>query len=187
LEFVTALLGFGVTWEIYRQTLLPYDGVRRMARIVFFLIFTVVVVNALYEFSGSPLASLAPTTLELERTLRAIQALLLLVVVGLVVYYSIPLGRNVRSMLTGYGLMVGSGVITFTLASVFSHVDWTWVAVPLQLEYCVTLVIWCVGMWSYAPNPNLEMALERDYERISAHTAKAFGRLRDHLLESWWQ
>jgi hypothetical protein len=142
--------------------------------------------KALVELYDSPIQRLIPTTLELERNLRVLQALLLLTMFGLIVYYSIPLGRNLRSMLIGYGLLVGTGVVTLTLGSLFAQINqWKWWALPTQVEYCATLVVWCVGMWSYAPNPTPGIALELDYERISARTTRAFGRVRDHVAQSW--
>src|SRR5579871_2696676 len=183
LEVVTVLLGFGVTWEILRQTLLPYPGVRKMARTVLLVVFAAILLNALIQLSDSPIRNLVPTTRELDRNLRVVQALFLMTLAGLVVHYRIPLGRNLWSMLIGYGLLVGTGVITFTLSSRFDQVAWKWWAIPIQLEYCATLTIWCAGMWSYAPNPLPGSALELDYQRISAQTTRAVSRLREHLIE----
>ena len=187
LEFITALAGLGVTWEVYRQTLSRYPGVRRMARAVLTAVFVMLLGKAMVELASGPLRNLVPTTVELDRNLRVVQALLLLTVVGLIVHYAIPLGRNLWSMLIGYGLLIASSVITLTLTSLFAHLnEWQWWAVPPQLEYCATLMVWCVGLWSYAPSrsaPGIE--LERDYRRISAQTTRAFGRLRDHLLQPW--
>ena len=187
LEFITALAGLGVTWEVYRQTLSRYDGVRRMARAVLTAVFLMVLAKAMVELASAPLRNLVPTTVELDRNLRVVQALLLLTVLGLIVHYAIPLGRNLWSMLIGYGLLIGSSVITLTLTSVFAHLSaWKWWGVPPQLEYCATLMVWCAGLWSYAPSQSVPgVALERDYQRISAQTTRAFGRLRDHLLQPW--
>lgn len=185
LEFVTVLLGFGVTWEILRQTLLPYPGVRKMARAVLLLVFAAILLNALIELSDNPIRNLVPTTRELDRNLRVVQAVFLMALAGLVVHYRIPLGRNMWSMLIGYGLMVGTGVITFTLSARFDQVAWKWWALPIQLEYCASLAIWCAGMWSYAPVPSPGSALERDYQRISAQTVRAFSRLREHVIQPW--
>ena len=185
LEILTALFGFGVTWEIYKQTLLPYVGARRMARTVLSAVFMAVVLNAAVELSNNPVRNLGPTTLELERNLRVIQALFLMALVGLIVHYSIPLGRNLLWMLVGYGALVASGVITLTLSSQFAHINWSWWSLPIQIEYCATLTAWCVGLWSYAPNPAPGVALQQDYDRISAQTSRAFGRVRDHLLQPW--
>jgi hypothetical protein len=144
-------------------------------------VFTGVLLNAIMELSDSPLNKLMPTTRELDRNLRVIQAFFLIALLGLIFHYSIPLGRNLWSMLIGYGLLVGTGVITFTLSSQFPDLNWKWSAVPIQLEYCTTLVVWCVGLWSYQPNPTPGVNLERDYQRISAETSRVLRRLRDNL------
>ena len=46
LEVITSLTGFGVTWEIYKQALLLYEGVRRMARTVLSIVLGVMLLNA---------------------------------------------------------------------------------------------------------------------------------------------
>jgi hypothetical protein len=45
--------------------------------------------------------------------------------------------------------------------------------------------MWAVGMWSYSPNPAPDNSLECDYDRISEHTIRALGQLRNHLIHSW--
>ena len=76
LEFVTALVGFGVTWEIYRHILWPFGGVRRMARAVLASLFGAVVGRTAIELAGRKLRDVFPTSIVLEQNLRAVQALL---------------------------------------------------------------------------------------------------------------
>jgi len=187
LEVITSLTGFGVTWEIYKQALLLYEGVRRMARTVLSIVLGVMLLNAAVRLGDNPARNFGPTTRELTRNLRVAQALLLVIVFSLILCYAIPAGRNLRSMLAGYSLLVASGVITLALSSRFAGIDWKWWSVPIQVEYCATLAVWLVGMWSYAPNPGVAVKLERDYERIAAQTSRAFGRLRDHLIQPWFE
>jgi len=183
-EFATAVLGFGITWEVFSQMLRPYRGVQRMARFVLAILVSGIVFNAVIELSNTRFSALVPTTIELERNLRVVQALLVLVLLALVIYYELPVGRNLRWMLIGYGSYLGLQVILLTILSAFG--DW-----PLgrgvlpSVEYCATLIIWVIGMWSVAPNPASSCALEEDYDRISGQTIRAFGRLRQHLIQSW--
>ena len=184
-EFVTAAFGFCITWEIFTQMLGPYAGARRMARAILRVLFVGVLLKAGIALQAAPFRALIPTTVELERDLRAIQALLLVSMIALIVHYALPTGRNIRFMLLGYAIYLGSQVMRLSLPTGSGVLIREAVPVLSGLEYCATLAIWCVGMWSFAPNPVPDLALERDYERISGQTIRAFMRLREHLNQSW--
>ena len=80
-------------------------GTARLARNVLALVFAVAVGKALAASLRGPLWWPAPTTAELERNLRAVQAFAILGLVILLVAYSIPLGRNLRGIVLGYALV----------------------------------------------------------------------------------
>jgi len=184
-EALCVVLGFTVTWEIYAQILAPYRGVGKLARAVLGTVMALVTARAAVGLWGDPLRRLGPTTAELEGILRVVQALLLLAILGLIVQYTVPMGRNLRAMLMGYGFYIGCAVVTLNFhsrwgANMVSILDWA-----QRLGYAVTLAIWTVGMWSYSRNPAPDNSLECDYNRISEHTTRALGQLRNHLIHSW--
>jgi hypothetical protein len=185
-EFVSAVAGFGVTWEIYSHVLAPYRGVRRMARPVVAIALIAATGEALLGIGSDPARALMPVTHVLERNLRVVQALLLLAIVGLIVHYAIPMGRNVRCMLAGYGLYIGCTIIGFALRGQWGQVfEFMGRNQIQQLAWNITSTIWFVGMWSYSENPVPDMSMECDYDRISQNTVRAFGRLRSHVTQSW--
>jgi len=185
-QFIGVALGYGVIWEIYRQTLANYAGAARMARILLPTVFIAVVVKVLTGSLGGPVWSGSATAADLERNLRTAQAILLIIIVGLLGYYAIPVGRNLRAMILGYGFFISASVIRLTLRSYLGEkVQSSWQHAP-QIVYVVTLAIWCAGLWLYAPNPEPtdEPALERDYERLAAQTARLLAQLRAHLMRA---
>jgi len=184
-EFLSAIAGFGITWQIYGTILAPYRGACRMARAVLGVLCTLVLVNALMELTGNVVQNLGPTTNELERNLRFVQTLLLLAITGLAVHYRLPLGRNVRSMLAGYGFYIGCVVIALSLRSQWGENFERGKDLLQRSAYLTSLAVWCVGMWSYSRNPVPETLIEADYNRISEQTSRAFGRLREHVTQSW--
>ena len=184
-EFLLAIAGFGVTWQIYTTILAPYRGVRRMAHTVLGVLFAVVLAKALVELTTNPIHNLIPTTVELEWNLRFLQALLLLAIAALVVHYAVPIGRNTRAMLVGYGFYIGCMVISLSLRSQLGAAfDATRILLE-PLGYLTTLFVWCAGIWSYSRNPVPNILIETDYHRISEQTSRAFGRLRTHVTHSW--
>ncbi len=185
LEAASAILGFGVTWEIYRVVLAPYSGVRRMARLIPPLLFFFVLARGMAKLLGRSDGSFVPITLELEGNLRILQLLLLLMITGFVALYRTPMSRNTKALLLGYGLFIGSNVITLHLRAEWGLAFQHWWEMLQPLEYCVTLLVWCVGMWSYAPNPDAGAPLEAEYSRVAAQTSRDLERLRAHVNQSW--
>jgi hypothetical protein len=184
-EFVCAMLAFGVTWEIYARTLAPYPGVRRMARTLMTILLGIMGAKALVELWGNPLHNLGSTVLEFERDLRVIQMLLLLGLLGLVAHYALPMGKNVLSILVGYGFYLGLRVVLLTVLTRSGLVYDSAVSLMLQVGWNLAVVIWCVGMWSYSGVPAPEQQLECDYERASERAMRAMVQLRTHLIQSW--
>lgn len=185
MEIFGALFGFAVVWEVFAQLLRPFPGAHRMARSVVAALLVLVLGKGGVELMRTSFHTLMPTTVEIDRNLRVVQALLLLAILGLVVYYAIPMGRNVRAMLVGYGFYIGGSVIALTLLSSQGQALRAFLNALPGFCYCVTLGIWCIGMWSWYPNPASSARLDRDYERLSRHTLRAMDRLRSHLIQSW--
>ena len=184
-ELVCATLAFGVTWEIYARTLAPYRGIRRMARTLMSILLAVMGAKALVEICGYPLHNLGTTVLDFERDLRVVQMLLLLGLLGLVAHYSLPMSKNVLSLMVGYGLYLGARVILLTVLTRAGLVYTAAASLILQAGWNVTVVIWCVGMWSFSGCPAQNERVECDYARASERTIRAMGQLRSHLVHSW--
>src|SRR5260370_14763009 len=88
-----------------------------MARIFLLGMLTVVILNVLANALANPVWSPATTLAELERDLRAIQALLLFVIVALLAYYRVPVGRNLKGISFGYGFDLCTSVMSFAFLS----------------------------------------------------------------------
>jgi len=185
-QFLSVALGYCVIWEIYRQALVDYPGAARMARCLLSVIFIAVVAKVFVNTRSGAVWSLAETTAVLERNLRTVQAVLLIAIVALLFYYGIPIGRNLRGMILGYGLFIGVSVISLSVQSYFWEKLRLWWEYPQAIAYFITLLIWCATLWSYQPNPEpkTEVQLERDYELLSTQTAKAIARARRYLVRT---
>jgi hypothetical protein len=159
-------LGYGVIWEIYTQVLADYPGVARLARSVLLtilvMLFSRVLAQALIGQVGSP-AAVAGI---LERDLRTVQGLLLLTLVVLAAYYAIPVGRNLKGMIVGYGLFVSVSIASLALGAALGRIFESWWQHLQPASYDGALLIWCVALWSYQPNPRpeVERRIEHDYD-----------------------
>lgn len=185
-QFVSLAIGYCVIWEIYRQALADYPGVARLGYILLAGLFLLVVAQGLSETFGSAAMPTVELPALLERSLRTIQALLLVAIVALLVYYQIPLGRNLRGLIIGYGLFVGASVVSLTLRAYGGYEFNFWNQYVQPLAYFFTLVIWTATLWSYQPNPRPQrvITLERDYELLEAQVENAIARTRASLLKA---
>ena len=146
-------------------------------------VFVIVLAQSLIMLGEGQAEELTKSAVRLERNLHSIQAILIMVLVMLVWYYSIPLGRNVRGLLLGYGLFVATRLITLALQSFIGPTFYAWWYYLEQICVLGTLLVWSYAFRSYQPNPVPEhaIALERDYEMASKWTAQALLRARGYL------
>ena len=185
-EFLSLALGYTVIWEISRQALADYPGVGRMARTVLLFFFVMVLARALTGPLGDQASYSTKLLALLERDLRAVQALLLAGIVGLLAYYRIPVGLNLKGMTLGYGVFVGASVINLTLGSYLGDQFQPWWQYLQPTAYFLGLLIWTTSLWAYHPNPRpaFEVELEGDYELLRAHVGKAVTGARGYLLRA---
>lgn len=183
LEYVSVAIGYCVIWEIYRQVFKPYPGASRMTRnlllaILFFVIGKVIVNDIHGGVVWDPLHQ-AP---ELERDLRIVQASLLVAIVALIAYYSIPIGKNLKGMIVGYGLFIGLMIGVLGLRSqlglwfqpIWKHLGWA--------SYLAAEVTWCATLWSYHPNPKpANDQPEYDFEYLASHTSRMMAQVRSGI------
>ncbi len=180
----SVLVGYAVIVEIYRRALAGYPAVARLANAVLLSVFLIVATRTAVNGLVSPVWSPAKTWPQLERNLRTAQAILVMVIVGLLAYYAIPVGRNLKGIIFGYGFYVCASVMSLAFGSDPGYVlrpQWRYVQ---PLAYLVVLSIWCATLWSYQPNPepNTGSRMEQDYEFLSQRTMRLLSRARSYLV-----
>jgi hypothetical protein len=182
-EFVSVVMGCGVVWEIYRGALGRFPGAARMARNVLLLILLMVISNVLVNTWSSTVWQPAGTVVELERDMRAIQAMVLIGLVIIIAFYRIPLGRNLWGMMLGYGLFIGTNVITLALRALLGDSFQTAWRYLQPLSYLAVLCVWYMTLWSYkaAPAPKAQLQVEQDYQFVSAATKRGLLQARAYL------
>jgi hypothetical protein len=182
----SSVLGCAVVWEIYRGALGRFPGAARMARNVLLLLLAAVLSKVISDTSNGIAWWPSGTLVELERNLRAVQAAVLIVLVGIIALYRIPVSRNVWGMMLGYGLFVGTNVIVLTLRVLLGNSfqeAWHYLQ---PLSYVSVLGIWCATLWSYLPlsvgktNPKIE----EDYQLLVRATRKGFLEARTYLRKA---
>jgi hypothetical protein len=182
----SVLIGCGLVWEIYRQALGRYPGAARMARNVLLFLVLMVLSKILVNAWNGSVQWQAGTTAELERNMRTVQGILLISLILVLAHYAIPLGRNLKGMILGYGLFISTSLIDLTLRLLLGdsfQKSWQYLQ---PIFYLATLTVWSLSLFSYqtAPLPATEPEIEADYQLLAARTRKQLLQLRAYLARA---
>lgn len=185
-EWLGVLVGCAVVFEIYRVGLRTYPGTARLARNLLGFVLLLAFVKATVETGNNPLWWSTAATFDLELALRVVQALALVALVALFLFYAIPFGRNVRGILLGYGLFLGESVVWLSFvprSSESFRAFWSHIHAS---SYFVVLVVWALHLWSYVPNPEPKVGvrLEEQYQRMAAGTSRRLQEARGYLAKA---
>jgi len=185
-EFVVILASYIVILEIYRRSFKNHPGVARLAQglLLLALIITVIGVAANTWIGGFRSWAIAVGLLDCD--LRYVEGGLLAVVLFLLGTYRISLGRNLRGLITGYGFLVGMNVMNLVLLSHPGNEFSLLLRRLLPVTYVITLLIWCVALWSPRPDssPPAENKIERDYQVLAAKTRAILTRVTTRLVRA---
>ena len=182
-EFLLVCAGYGVTWEIFNKTLANYRGVLRMARRVVSAIFFLALIQAFANFWSSETGSFFRSVIRLERNMLVVQATLLSLLALLILYYKIPLGKNLAGLLYGYGLRISAYVLVLTARFYLGPASNSWLDMLRQSGDLGVMVIWAIALRSYQPSPQPEgdTRLEQDYAALAEQTGKALAAARAQI------
>jgi len=186
-QFLTLVVGCGIILEIFKHVLAPYPGAERFATAVGLFTFGVIFCVAIvYRFLPVGRSTLSGSTFELERDVRTVQALFLFGILAVISYYGIQIGKNLKGMISGYGLYIGTSLLTLAVRSYagagFNRV-WN---IVQPCSFNVSVMIWVIALWSFHPNPvpDASIQLEEDYEAFAARTKRALVAMRSHLAKT---
>jgi hypothetical protein len=182
LQLITLVTGYGILLEIFNHVLAPYPGAAKFARFAGVGSFAAIFCFALIAPLVMPHQSRG-TIIEFERDLRCVQALFICVLLAVISYYGVGIGKNIKGMVFGYGLYILTSLISLAVrAYAGPSFDAVWDIVQ-PLSFDTSLLIWVVALWSYCPNPvpDSSIHLEEDYEALVARTKSAMGVIRAYI------
>lgn len=182
-EFICVIAGYAVVLEILERALDSYDGPKKLARNAALMIFTAIVALTCGEFLLQRRVRFPLTAVEVQRDLRAAELVLLSLIIGLLLYYRIEVGRNLKGIVVGYGLCVATVVIGDAFRSYAGMSFQAAFSVLRSYSFFASLLIWVVFLWSYEPNPVPEhpTQLADDYNALANWTKGALAGMRGHL------
>jgi hypothetical protein len=184
MEFLNLVLGYGIVLEIFRHVLSHYPGAEKFARVAGTAVFAAIFGFALvYPAVSSGNASVRPIKVAIEKDFLTVQAIFFLGILGVIFYYGLPLGRNIKGIILGYGVWLGAILMTLTLRSYIGSSFNSILIVAQPFSYLLSLFIWLEALWSYEPNPvaSVPNRLEADYSAAAAATRNMMGAMRSHV------
>lgn len=185
-ELLLAAIGYGILAEIYNRSLKNYPGVARFFRIFFAVAFFAVVIKVGMGAFGTGSAPFGRLVAGLEQHFRQLQAVLLSCLLVLFMYYRVGIGKNLRGLVAGYSLLVGSEVITLTFALHLAAGFSRFMREAEPAFYAASLFIWLVALWAAQPEPvpAASCGIERDYARLAGATRMMLLRARAQIGRS---
>src|SRR5215467_13424648 len=150
-EFVAIIAGCSVVFEFCRLGLKSYPGVARMARGGLLLAFLFTFSKVLFTAAQGAEGWTPALTFLLERDIRFVQIAATGMLVVVVLLYRIPMSRNLKGIVLGYGFYLGTVVANLTFLGAFGERVQSAASRIQASSYMVTLLIWTVALWSYDP------------------------------------
>jgi hypothetical protein len=145
-EAGSLLLGVAVSSEILRKAFAGYPAIRDLGVRLFRVLLAAALLRVAVMDNGAQ-----NLWYDLERDVRILQAVLLIAIAVLAMYYSIRLDLNQLGIFIGYGLFISFAVINLALRSHVGtafHSIWS---LMQPVQYVICEAIWCVTLWTAAP------------------------------------
>jgi hypothetical protein len=180
LQFLTLLAGFGVMLELVQKSFQNYPGAKAFATAVLVMMFAILCGYFSHKLLATRPSSAGESFSDLERDFRVLQVIVLAGILVVISYYRIDIGRNLKGIVSGFGLYVGSTILSQAIRTFAGpSFDRGWETIQ-PYTYFVALLIWAVALWSYAPVPvpQSSLGLEHDYEALANGTKERLGAIR---------
>lgn len=181
-ELLIYVLGFATIFEIYRRVFDPFPAIRRFFQLLFVLSFTSLLAMAMVKF---PFGNKWWTMMmfDFEKNIRFVGALLLILIVGLVEYYRVPINRNLHGILFGLTFYYVAAISLATTFAFFGPtIAPTWQMLSV-IAFLVAEILWVAQLSSVA----MPIALERqkdeswNYGSVMPQLARGLQRLNAQL------
>jgi hypothetical protein len=169
-EFVAIIAGCSVVFEFCRLGLKSYPGVAKMARVGLIAAFLFTFSKVLFTAAEGAEGWTPALTFLFERDIRFVQIAATAILVAIVLLYRIPMSRNLKGIILGYGFYLGTVVANLTFLGVFGERVQSAASRIQASSYLMTLLIWTAALWSYDPIAKAVTGEARSYSAICEET-----------------
>lgn len=183
-QWVSVVMGSILLFEIYRLALQDHPGTARVTRFLLGAAFLGILIKALLTAHISAPPSVLPMYVKLERDLRFVQSVAVLVLIVVFLWYAVPLGRNLGAIFLGYGTFVGMSVMQLAVVSHFGLEAQTFWNIAQPVTYVAVVVLWVVKLWSADPatqKSRRRIPPKGDYADLASATGRSLEEARARL------
>ena len=181
-QLLTLVIGYGVILDFARRSLAAYPGADRFVRAVglsiFLCIFSMVVLHLGFTRSWSQEALYS----DLEKVLRAVEALFLIGTLSVLSYYGISIGKSLTGIALGMGIYVSASLTLLALTKFIGPRFYPAWELLQSGSYFAALVIWTTALWSDDSTPSPPNSSgPGNYDDLAGRTRADLKSLRDYF------
>ncbi|MGH9736542.1 MAG: hypothetical protein ACRD8A_18375 [Candidatus Acidiferrales bacterium] len=185
-ELVCVIAGYALAMEIIEKAFTYFEGPKRLGRNAALIVFASIVGFTGFQAIVQRFPINGDRAIQIETNLRSAELVLLLIVIAVISYYSIPVGRNLKGIIIGYGICtvavaVNEAVRTFAGPAFEAAFSTIW-----SYSFIVPLVIWMAMLWRYEPSPVPAgwTQMDGDYEALTDRTKATLAGVVGYLRKA---
>jgi hypothetical protein len=185
-EFICVLAGYALVMEIIEKAFAHFEGPKRLGRnAALVTLVAIVCITGLQAISEHVSYTVWSTT-EVEANLRGAELILLSIVILVISYYDVLVGRNLKGITIGYGFCTAAVAVNEALRTFMGRSYQTAFSDIWSYSYVVSLIIWAVTLWSYAPNPAPagRTQMDGDYAALASRTKATLAGMRAYFRKA---
>ena len=184
-ELATIVASYAVIVEILLASLRSYPALSRRVIHLLWIVFVLTLSYACCDLLANGFVSFPRVAADLGRDLRYVEGALLLLVLWFFGRHRISLGRNLGGITIGSSAWIGANVINLALLSFKGQEFSSLLREILPVTYLAALSVWFLSLWSAAPKPVSQIAIEcnEDLATVSMKTRAAIAGTSDRFLK----
>jgi hypothetical protein len=185
-DFIFCFIRVLVVCEIYWRVLRRYPTIWMFTwRIIVGILGTLFLWTGLTGWRHSSVFR-ELVTLGFQR-MELLQTILILVILGIGVYYRVQIGSFFRSILAGICIYSAFQVVVFQVGTIKNDTANLIFGYAHLLTYLVAVLVWDWALWRMSPAPEQSPAMisQEMYDEMSPHVHDRLRALNDRLAELW--
>ncbi|SRR6266478_5696262 len=184
-EFIGVFAGCAVVLEFAWIGLAQFSGVAKLARVALIATFSLTVGKVLLTAMQGALGWSVSLIVQLERDMRFVQIAAILSLLLLFLRYQVPISRNLRGIIFGYGLFLAINVVNLTYLERLGETAKSLASHIQSSAYFFALCVWTAFLWLRVAQPAIAVPpLQTGYNEILDRTREQLARTQAEVQSS---
>ncbi len=184
-EFIAVFAGCAVVLEFAWIGLAQFPGAAKLARAALIATFLLTVGKVLLTAMQGTMGWSVSLIVQLERDMRFVQIAVILSLLLLFLRYQVPIGRNLRGIIFGYGLFLAISVVNLTYLERLGETAKSLASHIQASAYFFALCVWTAFLWFRVVQPAADRApMQTSYDEIFDRTREQLARTQADVRSS---